>query len=185
MQAVERYEQATENAYALIEQSAKPTVAMIEGFCIGGGLNLALCCDIRIASEDAKFAIPAAKLGLGYGYSRLRRVLNVIGPAFAKEIFFTARQFSAAEAIDMGLVNRVMPNSELSDFVDDYAQKIGSNAPLTVTAIKQIIGEALKDPTDRDLDKCDSLVRRCFESEDYVEGRAAFSERRKPVFQGR
>jgi len=183
--AVERYDAATEAAYALLEDTPKPTIAMIEGYCIGGGANVALCCDLRIAGENAKFAIPAAKLGLGYGYSRIRRVIGMIGPAFAKEIFFTARQFTAAEAIAMGLVNRVVPNAELREFVEHYAATIAENAPLTVTAIKQIVGEALKDPADRDLEHCAALVRACFESEDYVEGRAAFRERRKPVFKGR
>jgi enoyl-CoA hydratase/carnithine racemase len=185
MDAVERYEAATEAAYAMLENTPKPTIAMIEGYCIGGGANLALCCDLRIAGENARFAIPAAKLGLGYGYSRLRRVIGVIGPAFAKEIFFTARQFAADEAIAMGLVNRVVPNAELRAFTEDYAATIAANAPLTVTAIKQIIGEAMKDPADRDLDRCAALVRACFESEDYKEGRAAFRERRKPDFKGR
>jgi enoyl-CoA hydratase/carnithine racemase len=184
-EAVERYEAATEAAYATLENTPKPTIAMIEGYCIGGGTNLALCCDLRIAGENAKFAIPAAKLGLGYGYSRIRRVISVIGPAFAKEIFFTARQFTAGEASAMGLVNRVVPNADLRGFVENYAATIVENAPLTVGAIKQIVGEALKDPADRDLDLCATLVSACFDSEDYVEGRVAFRERRKPIFKGR
>jgi enoyl-CoA hydratase len=183
--SVARYDAATENVYTALLTAHKPTIAMIHGYCIGGGANLAVCCDLRICSENAKFAIPAAKLGLGYGYTRVRRLLNVVSPAFAKEIFFTARQFTADEARIMGLVNRVVPGAELESYVTDYARQITENAPLTVKAIKRIVGEAMKDPADRDLELCDRLVRECFESEDYAEGRRAFAEKRKPVFQGR
>ena len=183
--AVKRYEAATEGAYSSLRAVSKPTIAMIQGYCIGGGANLAVCCDLRICSENAKFAIPAAKLGLGYGYARVRRLLDVVHPSFAKEIFFTARQFNAEEARIMGLVNRVVSHAERETFVTDYARQIAQNAPLTVTAIKRIVAEALKDPADRDLALCDRLVRECFESEDYAEGRRAFAEKRKPAFKGR
>jgi enoyl-CoA hydratase/carnithine racemase len=183
--AVERYDAATEGAYSAMRAARKPTIAMIQGYCLGGGANLAVCCDLRICSETARFAIPAARLGLGYGYSRVRRLLDVVSPAFAKEIFFTARQFDAEEARIMGLVNRVVPQAELETFVTDYARQIAGNAPLTVSSLKRIIGEALKDPADRDLALCDRLVRECFESEDYAEGRRAFAEKRKPAFKGR
>jgi enoyl-CoA hydratase/carnithine racemase len=184
-EAVERYEAATEGAYSALHAAPKPTIAMIRGYCIGGGANLAVCCDLRICSEDARFAIPAAKLGLGYGYARIRRLLEVVSPPFAKEIFFTARQFTHEEARIMGLVNRVVPADELESFVTDYAHQIAANAPLTVSSVKQIIGEALKDPGDRDLVFCDRLVRKCFESEDYAEGRRAFAQKRRPAFRGR
>lgn len=183
--AVQRYEEATEGAYSALRSIEKPTIAMINGYAIGGGANLAVCCDLRICSETAKFAIPAAKLGLGYGYNRIRRLLEVVRPSFAKEIFFTARQFDAEEARIMGLANRVVPQAELETYVTDYAAAIAANAPLTVTAIKQIVTEALKDEADRDLDKCAALVKACFDSEDYAEGRLAFAEKRKPVFKGR
>ncbi len=183
--AVQRYEEATEGAYSALRSIEKPTIAMINGYAIGGGANLAVCCDLRICSETAKFAIPAAKLGLGYGYNRIRRLLEVVRPSFAKEIFFTARQFDAEEARIMGLANRVVPQAELETYVTDYAAAIAANAPLTVTAIKQIVTEALKDDADRDLDKCAALVKACFDSEDYAEGRLAFAEKRKPVFKGR
>ncbi len=184
-EAVERYDRATEGAYTALRVAPKPTIAMIQGYCIGGGANLAVCCDLRIASETARFAIPAARLGLGYGYTRVRRLLDVVSPAFAKEIFFTARQFTAEEARIMGLVNRVVPQAELEAYVTDYARQIAENAPLTVTSIKRIVAEALKDPAERDLALCEELVRRCFASEDYKEGRLAFKEKRKPVFRGR
>lgn len=184
-EAVARYEAATEGAYSGLRNLAKPTVAMIQGYCIGGGANLAICCDLRIASEKARFAIPAAKLGLGYGYNRIRRLIEIVGPSFAKEIFFTARQFDAEEARVMGLVNRVVPHAELEAHVAELAAGIARNAPLTVTAIKRIVGEALKDEAERDLALCERLVQACFESEDYAEGRAAFAEKRKPAFKGR
>jgi len=183
--AVSRYDAATEGAYSALLTAPKPTIAMIQGYCIGGGANLAVCCDLRICSENAKFAIPAAKLGLGYGYTRVSRLLDVVSPAFAKEIFFTARHFTAEEARIMGLVNRVVPQAELEAYVTDYARQIAANAPLTVASIKQIVGEAVKDPETRDIGLCDRLVRECFESQDYAEGRRAFAEKRQPVFQGR
>jgi enoyl-CoA hydratase/carnithine racemase len=158
---------------------------MIQGYCIGGGANLAVCCDLRICSDNARFAIPAAKLGLGYDYPRVWRLMNLIGPSYASEIFFTARQFSAEEALAMGLVNRVVPRAELETFVTDYARTIADNAPLTVKAIKCTIAEALKDKDERDLALCDRLVGECFESQDYAEGRLAFKEKRKPAFKGK
>ncbi|KUL93827.1 enoyl-CoA hydratase [Bosea sp. WAO] len=184
-EAVKRYEVATEGTYSALRAIEKPTIAMIHGYCIGGGANLAVCCDLRLCSETAKFAIPAAKLGLGYGYARIRRLLEVVHPSFAKEIFFTARQFDAEEARTMGLANRIVPQTELETYVTDYARTIAGNAPLTVTAIKQIVNEALKDEADRNLAFCDRLVKACFDSEDYAEGRRAFAEKRKPNFKGR
>lgn len=184
-EAVERYNETSERAYLALFESPKPTIAMIEGYCIGGGAGLAVCCDLRICTEDAKFAIPAAKLGLGYGLTRLRRLINLVGPSFTKEIFFTARQFTAQEAAAMGLVNRVVGRDQLEAYVQDYAARISENAPLTVKAIKRITAEAMKDPGRRDEALCDRLVAECFASEDYAEGRKAFMEKRKPVFKGR
>jgi enoyl-CoA hydratase/carnithine racemase len=157
---------------------------MIQGYCIGGGLAISLCCDLRIASEDSRFGVPAAKLGLGYAYPGIERLADVVGPSFAKEIFFTARQFDANEGLAMGLVNRVRPSSELEGFVTGYAGMIGANAPLTVGAVKLCVGEYVKDPGKRDLKACQAAVDACFASADYVEGRTAFMEKRKPVFRG-
>jgi len=157
---------------------------MIRGYCIGGGLGLAVCCDLRICSDNSRFAIPAAKLGLGYGYPGVKRLTDVVGPAFAKEIFYTARQFDAEEARIMGLVNRIVPEAELEDYVKSYADTIAINAPLTVKTAKQIVNEAMKDESKRDLARCRELVEQCFASNDYTEGRRAFMEKRKPAFTG-
>lgn len=184
-EAVARYNDATEGAYQAVLTSPKPTIAMIQGYCIGGGANLAICADLRIASERARFAIPAARLALGYDYARVRRVMDLVGPAYAKEIFFTARQFPADEALTMGLVNRVVPHDELETRTLEIAGAIAANAPLTMKAIKQSVHEALKPESERDLDLVARLVGDCFASEDYAEGRRAFAEKRKPVFRGR
>lgn len=184
-EAVARYNDATEGAYQAVLTSAKPTIAMIQGYCIGGGANLAVCADLRIAGDRARFAIPAAKLALGYDYPRVRRVMDLVGPAYAKEIFFTARQFTADEALGMGLVNRVVPHAELEARTLEMAGMIAGNAPLTMKAIKQSVHEGLKPESERDLALCERLVRDCFESEDYAEGRRAFAEKRKPIFRGR
>lgn len=184
-EGVKKYNDAVEAAYASVHEFPKPTIAMIRGFCVGGGMGIASCCDLRIASEDARFAVPAAKLGLGYGYPGVKRLMDVVGPSFTKEIFFTARLFDAMEAVEMGLVNRIVENHELEFYVKNYAATIAANAPLTVDSIKFIVGEACKDESKRDMKRCDDLVDACFKSEDYNEGRAAFMEKRKPVFKGR
>jgi enoyl-CoA hydratase len=184
-EAIARYNQAVERANAAIYDYPKPTIAMIRGFCIGGGVGLALSCDLRICSDDSRFAVPAAKLGLGYPYHGLKKLVDVVGPSFAKEIFYTARQFDAEEARAMGLVNRVIKAAELEVYVKKYADTIGENAPMTITTTKFIIGEAVKDESQRDLAKCAAMVKECFESADYTEGRRAFMEKRPPLFTGR
>jgi enoyl-CoA hydratase/carnithine racemase len=184
-EAVARYNAAVERANSTIYNFPKPTIAMIQGYCIGGGLGLAVCCDLRICSSDSRFAIPAAKLGLGYGYPGIKRLADIVGPSFAKEIFYTARQFDAAEAQMMGLVNRVVPAGELEAYVKNYAGTIGENAPLTIAAVKFIANETVKDESKRDLAQCAAMVKRCFDSQDYIEGRRAFMEKRKPAFTGK
>jgi len=183
-EAVDRYNVAVDKANTAVYEFPKPTIAMIRGYCIGGGVGLALCCDLRICSDNSKFGVPAAKLGLGYGFSGIKKLVDVVGPSFAKEIFFTARQFTALEALQMGLVNRVLGEAELEKYVKDYAETISGNAPLTVDAVKYIVGEAVKPESKRDLKKCAELVAQCFASNDYKEGRKAFMEKRKPAFTG-
>src|SRR5246127_4057158 len=179
-----RYNEIVAKANDSLYSFPKPTIAMIRGYCIGGGLGLAVCCDLRICSDNARFAVPAAKLGLGYSYAGLRRLIDVVGGAFAREIFFTARQFDTEEARLMGLVNRVVPDAELEAYVKNYAETIAANAPLTVKAVKYIVGEAMKDESARDLTRCAELVEQCFASNDFIEGRRGFMEKRKPAFTG-
>src|ERR1700756_4085028 len=184
MEATKVYNASVARANESIYEFPKPTIAMIRGYCIGGGLGLAVCCDLRICSDNARFAVPAAKLGLGYSYAGLRRLIDVVGGAFAREIFFTARQFDTEEARLMGLVNRVVPDAELEAYVKNYAETIAANAPLTVKAVKYIVGEAMKDESARDLTRCAELVEQCFASNDFIEGRRGFMEKRKPAFTG-
>jgi enoyl-CoA hydratase len=179
------YNETSHRASTALKNVGKPTIAMIRGYCIGGGVSTAMSCDIRIAAEGSTFAVPAAKLGLGYEYDGVRKLMDVVGPSFAKEIFFTARQFTAEEALTMGLINRLVPADGLEAYVRGYAATIAANAPLTVSSIKTIVAEALKDESERDKALCQQVVDRCFNSEDYAEGRKAFMDKRKPRFMGR
>jgi enoyl-CoA hydratase/carnithine racemase len=183
-EAVAHYNETVDRASVALHVYPKPTIAMIRGYCIGGGLGIAMCCDLRIATEGSTFAVPAAKLGLGYGHTGVKRLLDVVGPSFTKEIFYTARQFTAEEAKVMGLVNRVVPDAELESYVKKYAETIAGNAPLTIKALKLVVGELLKDESKRDVAGMEGAVTACFRSKDYIEGRDAFMEKRKPVFTG-
>jgi enoyl-CoA hydratase/carnithine racemase len=184
-EAVAEYNAVADAAIQALRECAKPTVAMIRGYCIGGGTAIAVGCDIRIAAEDARFGVPAARLGLGYRFEGIRRLASIVGPARTAEIFFTARQFTAHEALQMGLVNRVVPAAELESFILDYARTIALNAPLTIAAVKRSLIELQRDPVERDLALCQRMVDDCFGSEDYREGQTAFMEKRKPQFKGR
>jgi enoyl-CoA hydratase len=182
--ANERYSARSAAASKAMAELAKPSVAMIRGYCIGGGMAVALGCDLRICSEDSKFGIPAARLGLGYGFAGLKVLTDLVGPSVAKEILFTARHFDAGEALRIGLVNKVTPVDGLEAAVRDYAALIAQNAPLTIRAAKLGVREALKDPDRRQLDRVAQAVDACFDSADYTEGRKAFMEKRKPIFHG-
>jgi enoyl-CoA hydratase len=184
LEATRAYDATTAATFSSIYEFPKPTIAMIRGYCIGGGLGLATCCDLRICSDNSRFAVPAAKLGLGYGYSGLKRLVDIVGPSYAKEIFYTARQFDAQEAHAMGLVNRVVPAAELEAYVKSITDMISANAPLTIKAAKFAVGEILKDEGKRDMEQANELVEQCFKSRDYTEGRTAFMEKRKPAFTG-
>ena len=184
LEAARAYNAKTDAVFTGIYEFPKPTIAMIRGYCLGGGVGLASCCDLRICSDDAKFAVPAAKLGLGYAYVGLKRLVDIVGPSFAKEIFYTARQFSAQEASVMGLVNRVVPAADLEGSVKSITDMICANAPLTIKAVKFAVGEALKDESKRNVARANEMVEACFASRDYTEGRTAFLEKRKPVFTG-
>jgi enoyl-CoA hydratase len=184
-EATQRYDAVAQQGMQALKNLKKPTLAMIQGYCIGGGVAVALNCDIRIAADHSRFAVPAAKLGLGYEFDGVRKLVDVVGPSFAQEIFFTARQFTAPEALAMGLINRMVPQEELLAYVTHYADTIAANAPLTVASIKTIVGEIVKDASLRNVALCDQLVAQCFNSADFTEGRTAFMEKRKAVFTGR
>lgn len=185
VEGVAHYNAITKRVYDKVEAFPKPTIAQIDGFCVGGGVALAVCCDIRICGQGSNFAIPAARLGLGYGFRGINRLSNLVGPAFAKEIFFTARRYKANEAIAMGLVNQVTEDGMVRDAAEEMASMICENAPLTVNAVKFIANQTRLDESQRDMDTCDALVKACFDSEDYIEGRRAFMEKRKPIWKGR
>ncbi len=162
----------------------KPLIAMIRGFCMGGGLGTALQADLRIATSDSVFGVPAARLGLGYPYRNMKRIVDLIGPSRTKEVFFTAKRYNAAEALSMGLINNVVEPEALDGAVAELAATIAQNAPLTVAMAKVIVGEAMKAESERDLEACQAAVDICMNSEDYKEGRTAFMEKRKPEFKG-
>jgi enoyl-CoA hydratase len=179
------YEQLTETAGKRLAECSKPTIAMIHGFCIGGGVALALGCDLRVTADDGKFGVPAVRLGLGYGPGGVKKLMDLVGPAFTKEIFFTARHFTADEAQSMGLVNRVVPKAKLESYIRNYCGIIADNAPMTINALKRTVAELAKLSLQADIEFCNRLVQECFDSQDFVEGRRAFLEKRRPVFQGR
>ncbi len=184
-EAARRYNAVADGARAAMAALDKPLIAMIRGYCLGGGVAIAMAADMRIAADDARFGIPAARLGIAYGFGYLKKLVDLVGPAYAKEILLTARRLSAEEALRIGLVNHVVPVAELEAVVRETCATIIDNAPLSLIANKATIDEIAKDPGERDMARIDELARLCFDSADYAEGRRAFMEKRKPVWSGR
>ncbi len=184
-EASEEYSRRSAAQRALLGDYPKPTIACIRGFCLGGGMQVAMLTDIRIAADDSQFGIPAAKLGIAYGYDGLRNLVSLVGPSWARLIMYTGMRIDSAEALRIGLVDRVIPTGELWGETMEIARTISGNAPLAIKAAKITIAQVLKDPADRDMDAIKQIGIDCMDSEDFREGRRAFMEKRKPQFKGR
>ncbi|MBB42676.1 MAG: enoyl-CoA hydratase [Rhodospirillaceae bacterium] len=182
---VKIYDDLSKRVSVAFDNLQIPLIAMIRGFCMGGGLGTALQADLRVATNDSVFGLPAARLGLGYSFLNMKRLVDVIGPAFSKEILFTANRYSAREALSMGLVNKIVKPTELESAVLKIARSIAENAPLTIQTAKLTIEELIKSESERNVGKCQKAIDRCMGSGDYVEGRRAFMEKRNPKFRGR
>jgi enoyl-CoA hydratase/carnithine racemase len=183
--ASEEYSKRSAAERALLADYPKPTIACIRGFCLGGGMQVAMLADIRIAAEHSQFGIPAARLGIAYGYDGLKNLVSLVGPSWARLLMYTGMRIDSAEAVRIGLVERVVPDAELWSATLDVARTISDNAPLAVQAAKITIAEVLKDPDKRDMDAIKAIGTACMDSEDFREGRQAFMEKRKPQFRGR
>lgn len=179
------YDQIAARGMSGLAALSKPLIAMIEGFCIGGGLAIALTADVRFAASNARFAIPAARLGLGYDYRGVAALARLVGPSAAKDILFSARFLESDEALRLGLINAIADAADLQVQVSRYAAQIAANAPLTVRAAKAAVAHFERYSDHQDSSAVSVLVAQCFDSEDYREGRQAFLAKRPPVFQGR
>ena len=182
--AQREYDRLTSAGRAKLAAFGKPVIACIRGFCLGGGLGIALQADIRVAAEGSMFGIPAAKLGIAYGFDMVRRLVSLVGPAHAATLLFTGERIGAAEAARIGLVNQGVASAALEETVMAMARGIAANAPLSVSGMKLILRQATLDPAERDMDAVARAVAACFDSADYAEGRTAFMEKRRPVFRG-
>jgi enoyl-CoA hydratase len=183
--ASEEYSKKSEAQRALLANYPKPIIACIRGFCLGGGMQVAMAADIRIASDNSQFGIPAAKLGIAYGYDGLRHLVSLVGPSWARLIMYTGMKIDSAEALRIGLVDRVSPDAELWDATMEIARTISGNAPLAIKAAKITIAQVLKDPDKRDMAAIKQVGTDCMDSQDFREGRQAFMEKRKPKFTGK
>ena len=183
--AVAQYDDLLDRVLHSIQGSLKPSVAMIYGYCLGGGVEIALACDLRYCGASAQFGVPAARLGLGYNVEGHKRLLETVGHARAREIMFLGRRYGADEALAMGLVQRVLPDGELGRYVDGVIQTLCENAPLAIANTKTVLEEYLKVAGEPDLARMRAAIERCAHSADYIEGRRAFMEKRKPRFTGK
>ena len=183
--ANEEYNRKSDAQRALLAEYPKPTISCIRGFCLGGGMQIAMLTDMRFAAVDSQFGIPAAKLGIAYGFEGLRHLVSLVGPSWARLILYTGMRIDSAEALRIGLVDRVMANDKLWDETLEIARTISGNAPLAVKAAKITIGQVLKDKDERDMGAIKAISTACMDSEDFREGRQAFMEKRKPQFRGR
>ena len=183
--ASEEYSKKSEAQRALLANYPKPIIACIRGFCLGGGMQVAMAADIRVASDNSQFGIPAAKLGIAYGYDGLRHLVSLVGPSWARLIMYTGMKIDSAEALRIGLVDRVSPDAELWDTTMEIARTISGNAPLAIKAAKITIAQVLKDPDKRDMNAIKQIGTDCMDSSDFREGRQAFMEKRKPKFTGK
>ena len=182
--AQQEYDRLTSAGRANLSAFRKPVIAKIRGFCMGGGLGIAMSTDIRIASDDSQFGIPAARLGIAYGFDMVRALVDLVGPAHAHMILMTGERFGATEAERVGLINRLVPAAELEATVAKLAATMAANAPLSLTTNKLTVKSVLRDPADRDMEALRAAMAACFDSADYREGRRAFMEKRKPAFTG-
>lgn len=180
----DKYGDSVEAAYVAPTRCSKPVIAKIRGICFGGGLGLAAACDIRFAREDARFRMPAGRLGLGYNSIGVRRFLDVFGLQNTMDIFFSARIFGAEEAMRMGFVSRSAPAESFDQMVDEWCANVAENAPLTLRALKKTVNQLIRDPGDRDMAAAEAAIAACMVSADYREGTRAFMEKRKPAFKG-
>lgn len=183
--SVVQYDELLDQVLHSIQDSRKPSVAMIHGFCMGGGLEVALACDLRYCGQSAQFGIPAAKLGLAYNIEGHKRLVETVGHARAREIMFLGRRYSAEEGLAMGLVNQVFPDSELEEETGAIIAALCENAPLSIANSKTIIEEYAKSSGAPDHANMTAAIERCAKSGDYQEGRRAFMQKRKPVFKGK
>jgi enoyl-CoA hydratase/carnithine racemase len=184
-QASEEYSKRSEAQRALLANYPKPTIACIRGFCLGGGMQVAMLADIRFAADNSQFGIPAAKLGIAYGYDGLKHLVSLVGPSWSRLIMYTGMRIDSAEALRIGLVDRVLPGPDLWDATMEIARTISGNAPLAIKAAKITIAQVLKDESKRDMAAIKAVGTACMDSEDFREGRTAFMEKRKPQFKGK